>query len=249
MLKVMIAEDDSVMRRVLKHALLKIPGISIIGEADNGRQLVQMVEELEPEVVFLDIDMPEMSGLEAAREICDIDANIFLVFATGYNCYTQEAFEVYAFDYLVKPFNMERVKRTIQRIQELKTARERNDLQQRESSLQKGDNVKLKVISNEKTMFVNVYDIVLITRSNRKTMIYAAGDMVVQTYESLHNLAEQLKKYRFFRCHKGFIINPDMVMEISPWGNKSYLVKLANTKETALMTLECAREFQERYCV
>ncbi|VBB05129.1 Hypothetical protein LUCI_0336 [Lucifera butyrica] len=71
----------------------------------------------------------------------------------------------------------------------------------------------------------------------------------VQTYEPLQKLEDRLKEHNFFRCHKGFIINPDMVVEIIPWGNKTYLVKLANTKETALMTWDHVKEFQKRYCV
>lgn len=249
MLKVIIAEDDSIMRRVLKQILMEIPGVSIIGEAENGQQLVEMVEELEPEVVFLDMDMPEMSGLEVSRKINEINVNIFLVFATGYNCYTHKAFDVYAFDYLVKPFNLERIKHTIQRIKKLKTVKDGNDLLKLESPLDKGDHIKLKIVSNDKSTYINISDIVLITRCNRKTMIYEVGDIVLQTYESLQDLIEKLGRYHFFRCHKSFIINPKMVRELSPWGNKSYLVKLANTKETALMTLECAKEFQNRYCI
>ena len=249
MLKVIIAEDDSIMRRVLKQVLTEIPGVIIAGEAENGRQLIRLVEIVTPDVVFLDIEMPEMNGLEAAKEILDINSYIFFVFATGFDCYTHEAFEVYAFDYLVKPFSLERVRQTIQRIMKLKIERDEVNRARYESRLFKGDHIKLKVISNDKSNFVNIPDIIFITRNDRKTIIYVVGDIVLQTYESLHNLAEQLEGFRFFRCHKGFIINPDMVLEISPWGSKSYLVKLANTKETALMTLECAREFQNRYCL
>lgn len=247
MLKVIIADDDPLMRRVLKNVIEKLSGISIVGEAENGRQLVKMVEELEPEVIFLDIDMPEVNGIEASKEIFDINPNIFLIFATGFNCYAREAFEVYAFDYLVKPFDLERIQQTIKRIKKLKT--EREAVLKWERTLSREENLKLKVLSNDKSTFINVSDIIFITRNERKTMIHVIGDMVVQTYEPLLRFEECLEKHHFFRCHKGFIINPDMVMELSPWGNKTYLVKLANTKETALMTLEHAKEFQSRYCI
>ncbi|MBP2654470.1 MAG: two component transcriptional regulator, LytTR family [Firmicutes bacterium] len=249
MLKVIIADDDSFMRQILKDVLGEIPGIDIIGEAKDGCQMVQMVEDLEPDVVFLDIDMPERTGLEAAREIFDINPQIFIIFATGYKCYTHEAIEVYAFDYLVKPINKQRVRQTLNRIKNLKKGREQAALFKREKTFFEGEQFKLKVLSNEKSIFINVSDIILVTRSERKTMIYVIGDSVIQTNESLQSLEDRLARYRFFRCHKGFIINPDMVVEIFPWGNKTYLVKLANTKETALMTLEHAKEFQKRYCV
>jgi DNA-binding LytR/AlgR family response regulator len=249
MLKVIIAEDDSAMRLILKRVLAGIPGVDIIGEAENGRQLVQLVEELEPEAVFLDVDMPEMNGIEAAKEIFDINPRIFLVFATGFTCYAHEAFEVYAFDYLVKPFNLDRIRRTIKRIYDLKQEREQVGLLKREGTSFKNENPKLKVSSNEKSTFINIQDVILVTRNDRKTTIYVTGNKTVQTYETLQKLEERLNKYHFFRCHKGFIINPDMVMELSPWGSKTYLVKLANTKETALMTLENAKEFHKRYCL
>ena len=92
------------MRLILKWVFGEIPGAELIGEAEDGRQLIRMAEELKPpEVVFLDVDMPEINVVEVAREIFDINPKIFLIFATAYDCYTHEAFEVYAFDYLVKP--------------------------------------------------------------------------------------------------------------------------------------------------
>ncbi|MBP2645990.1 MAG: two component transcriptional regulator, LytTR family [Firmicutes bacterium] len=249
MLKVVIADDDAFMRRVLKDVLAENSGVDVIGEATDGREMVQLVEELEPEAVFLDIDMPGRNGLEAAREIFGINPKIFIVFATGYSCYAHQAFEVYAFDYLVKPFDKERVRRTINQIKFFTRERARAELSKRATSLLKGVNPKLKVFSNEKSIFVNIADIILVTRCERKTMIYVVGDSVIQTNEPLQSLEERLERYGFFRCHKGFIINPDMVLEFFPWGNKTYLVKLANTKETALMTLEHAKEFQTQYCI
>ncbi|EGO65791.1 LytR/AlgR family response regulator transcription factor [Acetonema longum] len=249
MLKVIVADDDTMMRTIVKRTLAEIPGIKVIGEAVNGRQLVSMVEELEPEIVFLDIDMPEMNGIEASKEIFDINPKIFLIFATGYSCYTHEAFEVYAFDYLLKPFNLTRVRQTVERIKASQKEREQVGLSRSGGMLHCRKPLKLRVSSNEKTTFIDIQDIILITRYERKTIIHLTGDNVVQTYEPLQQLEERLREFHFFRCHKGFIVNSDMVMEILPWGNKTYLVKLANTKETALMTLEHSKEFQRRYCL
>lgn len=249
MLKVIIAEDDVSMRVVLKRALEEIPELTVIGEAENGRQLVAMVETMEPDAVFLDIDMPALNGIEASQEIFDIDSKIFLVFATDFSCSMQEAFEVYAFDYLVKPFDLERIRQTTNRIKELKKEREQVVALQREVTPHRKENPKLIASSNEKSVFISIQDIIFITRNERKTTIHIAGSSPVQTCESLQSLEKRLNKYRFFRCHKSFIINPDMVMELSPWGNKTYLVKLVNTKETALMTLEHVKEFHKQYCL
>ena len=179
----------------------------------------------------------------------DINPKICFIFTTAYDCYTHEAFEVYAVDYLVKPFDLDRIRRTVERIQELKADREQSCLTERPPSLPDRDHPKLKIQSNDRCSFVNIHDIILITREDRRTMIYATGGFIVHTYESLQELEGRLKNYHFFRCHKGFIINPEMVVEILPWGSKTYSVKLANTSVTALMTLEKLKEFQEKYCV
>ena len=113
---VLIAEDDPVMRHILRKALEEIPGVTVVGEADNGLEAIRLVKEIVPQVVFLDIAMPEKDGLEAAREICDASPETVLIFATAYENFTHEAFEVYAFDYLIKPFKINRIRKTMERI-------------------------------------------------------------------------------------------------------------------------------------
>lgn len=248
MLRILIAEDDLAMRLVLKKVIEDIPNIELIGEAENGKQLVQLVEELKPDAVFIDIDMPEKNGIEASREIFDIDPHIFIVFVTAFDNYTHQAFEVYAFDYLVKPFKLDRIRKTIQRIQTLMLERDSNLLLHRIPGAANSQDLKLMFQTNEKCRFVNMSDIIMITRSERKTTIYTTQG-VLTTYESLQLLEGRLKGELFFRSHKGYIINKDMVIELSPWGNKSYLVRMANIKETALMTFEKAKEFRKMYCI
>jgi two-component system LytT family response regulator len=192
--------------------------------------------------------MPEMNGVEASQEIFDIDPKIFIIFATAFDRYTHEAFQVYAFDYLIKPFNLGRIQQTMERIRELHAGREQASFFDR-SAVQSGKKIfKLIVQSNDRCNFINIHDVILITRIERKTVIYTLQGCI-KTYEPLQQLGERLKSDNFFRCHKGYIINTDMVTEISPWGHKTYLVKLANTKETALMTLQKAKEFREKYCL
>ena len=105
------------MRLILSKALQSIPDVQIVGEAGTGTQAVEKMVELEPDVVFMDIDLPEKDGITTAKEILDINPDIFLIFATGYSQYMPEAFELYAFDYLMKPFQIERIRETIRKIQ------------------------------------------------------------------------------------------------------------------------------------
>lgn len=108
---------------------------------------------------------------------------------------------------------------------------------------------KLIIQLSNNFIFINPQDIILITRKERKTVIYTVGGMTYAINESLEKLEQRLNNEIFFRCHKGYIINVEMVTEFNPWGNKTYLVKLRNTEETALATMAKAKDFRRKYCI
>ena len=114
-LRVLIADDDAGMRAVMRKIVSKVDGFELSGEAGDGKTTLELTEKLKPNVVFLDVEMPEMSGVECARAIQDMDPSIIIIFATAHDTYMGDAFEVYAFDYLVKPFKVDRVIQTLQR--------------------------------------------------------------------------------------------------------------------------------------
>lgn len=107
---------------------------------------------------------------------------------------------------------------------------------------------KLAIRLSNNFIFINPEEITFITRKERKTVIYTTNGTYAIT-ESLENLEQRLDSETFFRCHKGFIVNVELVKEFSHWGNKTYLVKLMNTEETALATMEKAKEFRQKYCL
>ena len=104
MIEVLIVDDDFGMRRVLRKALSKNEDFKVVGEAENGLVGIELFKEKKPDVVFMDVEMPEMNGCECAKNIFDINPKTKIIFATAYEGFMQEAFDVYAFDYLVKPF-------------------------------------------------------------------------------------------------------------------------------------------------
>lgn len=239
MIKVLIADDDLRMRLIIKNVLSQIDGVNVIGEAENGNQLVKMVKEFLPDVVFIDIDMPQKDGIAAAKEIFKFEPKICIIFANDYPKFVHETYEVYAFDYLLKPFRIERIKKTMERIISLKYPK----ILTKDESIMK---TKLLIPSNGIYKVVFIDNITYITREGRKTIIHTNNEKI-KCYESLQKLESQLPTNIFFRCHQGFIINTNMIREIESCKNKVYAVKLFSTDDTVLMTAEKLKEFKERF--
>ena len=241
---VLIAEDDPAMRHILRKVLEEIPGVKVIGEADNGLEAIRMSREMVPRVVFLDIAMPEKDGLEAAREICDASPATMLIFATAYEDFTHEAFAVYAFDYLVKPFKIDRIRQTMEQVRIRLPKAERAEIAPHTPQAETG--LKKILVKNEgKKSLVSIKDIVFLTREGRNVAIHTIEGKI-KTTETIETLEQKLTGNTFFCCHRGFIINLNMAKEIQPWGRKTCKVILNNTKESITITKARARELEKK---
>jgi two-component system, LytTR family, response regulator len=240
-IKVLIADDDYGMRMVLRKSVEKIGGFKIVGEAEEGETALRLYEELQPDVMFMDVEMPNMTGVECAKRIVDINPKTFIVFATAHNEFMQEAFHMYAFDYIVKPFKLERIFQTLERIKALTEEREAhsiNTIIRHEKGLE-----KLLIKNKEGISFVDMKDIIIIQREDRSTVIYTVNESYT-TSEGLTELGERLDGNQFFRSHKSYIINLSMINKIYPYGRWTYIVKLRNTEKDALLTHEKYEELK-----
>jgi two-component system LytT family response regulator len=243
-LTVLIAEDDPAMRQVLRNAVKDVPGVEVVGETEDGITALQMYEELRPKVVLIDIDLPRRNGLDLAQDIFDINPWTYIIFCTGFSEYRDRAFEIYAFDYLVKPFRLDRITQTINRIITVEAARKndtrRAEVQHKQKGVVKGARL---FRDGEKFLMVDLKDIIFITRENRRTTVHYIGGKVT-TEETMQALEEQLKGQMFYRSHKGFLINVNMIKEMIPCGKSTYQVVMANTRERPLMTWDKLRDLE-----
>ena len=234
-LRVLLCDDEPGMRLILRKLVERAEGFEIVGEAEDGEEGLRLFEEKRPDVVFLDVDMPKLNGVETAKRIQDMDPRAALIFATAYEGYRDEAFEVYAFDYLVKPFKNERVLATLEPPRDLKprpAARKRRD--------------RLLLRSRDGVVFLDMDDILLVQRENRQTVLYTA-DGSYTTSDTLSEVEERLDPDLFFRCHKSYIINLTCIDSITPYGRWTYVVKLRGTRQDALITHEKYEELETMY--
>ncbi len=246
-IKVLIADDNEAMRLIERKMIEKVTGFTLVGEAKDGPELLRLVEELRPQIVFLDVEMPGKTGVECARVIQDMNPAIILIFATGHDQYMGDAFEVYAFDYLIKPFKVDRVMKTLER------ARDRLNPLKDEAPLpvhaapNRAISGRLMIHHREGVSFVNMRDIILVQREDRATVIYtAAGDRLV-TGDSLADTEARLDPSVFFRCHKSYIINLNHISNITPYGRWTYVVRLSGITQDALITHEKYEELERMF--
>lgn len=232
-LKVLIVDDDDGMRLVLKKIIEKNEGFELVGEAKSGEAGLGLVEALSPHIVFLDIEMPGMGGIECAKRIMDIAPKTFIIFATAHENYMPEAFEVYASDYLIKPFKIDRILTTLQRIKEIFVNKEADAVSP--PQINRDSLSKLIIKSKEGISFIDCKDIIFIERENRNTVIHTLTESLT-TSEGLSEIEERLDNSFFFRSHKSYIINLSMIYKIYPYGRWTYTVKFKGTDKDALLT-------------
>jgi two-component system LytT family response regulator len=240
-IKVLIVDDEKGMRTIIRKILEKVDGFEVVGDTDNGKEAISIFKEHHPEVVFLDVEMPGCSGTECAKKIADIDPKTIIIFATAHQQYMSDAFQVYAFDYLIKPFKIERVMQTLDRIKKLNKPNYGDGID-KIIKYEKGLD-KLMIKNKEGISFVDTKEIVLVQREENSTVIYTKNDSFT-TSISLSEIEEKLDPTQFFRSHKSYIINLSLITKIYPYGRWTYVVKLKNTEKDALLTHEKYEEIK-----
>lgn len=243
---VLIADDEEGIRLILKKRIEKTEGFTVCGEASDGEETLRQFEKYRPKVVFLDVDMPGLNGLECAMRIQDQDPSTIIIFATGHEEFREEAFNVYAFDYLVKPFRLERLDQTLSRILQIE-----NKLQNAAAlpkALPRAAAAgRIMLRHKDGISFIAAEDILLIQREDRSTVIYTVNDGRYETGETLSETMEKLDPTLFFRCHKSYIVNLSRIRNITPYGRWTYIIQLEGTKRDALITKEKYEELEKMF--
>lgn len=244
-IRILIADDDSGMRTVMRKLAEKAEGYVLVGEAQDGEQLLELYQETKPDVVLMDVEMPGMTGIECAKIIQDRNPRTVLVFATAHEEYMRSAFEVYAFDYLVKPFRAERALKTLALIRERLTAKPAEAEPVR--APQRAAAGRLMLRHRDGVSFVDIPSILLVQREDRATVLYLDDGGRFVTGDSLSELEQRLPQDMFFRSHKSYIVNLNHIESIAPYGRWTYIVKLRGTDRDALITSERFEELQNLF--
>jgi two-component system LytT family response regulator len=250
-IRVLIADDDPGMRLLLRKVLERTEGYELAGEAEDGRSLLGLYESAKPEMVILDVEMPGMTGVECARAIQDQNPRTLIIFVTAHEQYMSDAFSVYAFDYLLKPFRVERVEETLRLARMRLTAPLESaapaPLEPRPSPPVKPAPARLMLRHRDGVSFIDLDQLLLVQREDRATVLYTQDNQRYVTSDTMAELAARLPEGMFFRTHKSYIVNLSHIDSITPYGRWTYVVRLRGTTRDALITTERFEELQKLF--
>lgn len=222
-MKAVIVDDERLARKELSKLLEAFPEIDIIGECTNGKEAIEFINDKKPDLVFMDIEMPELNGFDVVEQI---DKTPAVVFVTAYNDYAIKAFEVNASDYLVKPVDPERLKETVEKIKSDNEEIDTGSLER--SSLSSEDNIFIK--DGEKCWLIKLNEIKLFESEGNYVRIYFRNFKPL-VLKSLNNLEAKLDPQLFFRANRKYIINLDTITHVENWFNGGLQVTLENDRK------------------
>lgn len=215
-IKTLVADDEKYSREELIYLLKEHPSIKISGEAVTGREALSKIIADEPELLLLDIDMPEMRGTELAVILKKLKSPPLIIFTTAYSEYAVEAFKVQAVGYLLKPIDEEELSETLTHVTQLLESR-------REPAAG-----KLAVGVDESITYLDPADVLFASRENNTTTIVSAKD-TFKSRMTLKELESRLILHSFFRVHKSYLVNTKAITEMTPWFNGAYQLTLNGT--------------------
>jgi two-component system LytT family response regulator len=263
-IRALVVDDESLARRGLIVRLREFSQVEVLDECQNARQAVDKIIALEPDLVFLDIQMPGMNGFDVLREVKTAGKQMpLVVFVTAYDHYAIKAFEVRAIDYLLKPVDHERLQQSLARIEKNLAERERNDQHQRILNLladatgEDCEDILKRLASGEDMTMARYPEHIAIKESGEITRVAinsiewvdAAGDyMCIHACNETHilrrtmkELEDELNPARFQRIHRSAIVNLDQVEKLCSRQNGEYHLVLRNGKE-----LKVSRSYKDR---
>lgn len=219
-MKALVIDDEVLARQRIVSLLNEVPQIEVQGEYSNGRTAIDAINGLHPDLIFLDISMKDMNGFEVLQQV-QITPKPIVVFVTAFDDYALKAFDVDAFDFLLKPFRDERFFRTIKKVLSTTKGEAEKNFENRirelftvfAGDLEKKETPKLAVKQGNKTILLKPSDIIYIVASGYYVEIYVEKQKYLLR-ESLTNLTDLFKREHFFRIHRSVLINLDSVKEI-----------------------------------
>ena len=242
-LRIIVVDDEQLAREELAFLLGQLGDVEVVGHAGNGIEALRVIEELTPDVVMLDVQMPGLTGFEVARRLLRAGIDTQLVFVTAYDQHAIEAFEVNAVDYLLKPVEAGRLATAVDRV---RRRVESDRVQSKTPSAEEMDKL-LQLLSERQgrreQLALKVADRFLLVQSDEVVHASVEDDVITvvtnslsgtSNYRTLDELQARLDPAIFWRVHRSHLVNINKIKEIVPWFSRNYILKMRDGKGTEI---------------
>jgi two-component system LytT family response regulator/two-component system response regulator LytT len=232
----LIVDDEQLASDELAYLLRDFPDVEVVATARNGLQGVRLIEDLEPDIVFLDVQMPGMDGLTVIRTLKEKNIPLpYFVMATAFDQYAVEAFRLEALDYVLKPVEKDRVALSLERARRF--VQEKIKLQPAEPAPRAAHShrTKLLVRHANRNFIVDANDVIYATIDDGLITIVASSGLEGQSnYRTIEELQSNLDPDTFWRVHRSFLVNINRIKEVIPWFKSSYMLRMDDKKQTEI---------------
>ena len=239
MLRVIIVDDDPIIIRRLKKLLEETNEVVVVNEYQTGQEYINSINKKPHDFAVLDIDLPDLNGIELAKKIHKFRPDFPIIFLTGHVDYALESYEVEATDYLLKPIDPSRIHIALEKVKKRLDITD-TTLSRIESWLLGPGKIAIKVEAN--LLFLEIDQIVCIKKDGRMTSILTienhqnkVKENIYTTRESMKDIHQRLDQNLFIRTHNSYIVNIKWIYEVIPFASETYKLKLKHTDEYALL--------------
>ena len=239
-LTTIVVDDEELAQDEIAYLLKDFPEIEVIATASNGLEAVDLIQKLEPELVFLDIHMPGLDGLRIVHELREHEASLpHFIFVTAYEQHAVEAFRLEALDYLLKPVERGRLAESIERarrvVQEKKSSASAGALPSAGGAAPKlspGPRSKLLVKANNRNFIVDASEVIYATIDDGLITLVTTNLEGHSNYRTIEDLQANLDRDVFWRVHRSYLVNINRIKEVVPWFKSSYQLRMDDRKHT-----------------
>lgn len=229
----LIVDDEQLARDELSFLLKDFPEIDLLATPANGIEAFELIEQLEPELVFLDVQMPGLDGLGVIAKVREAGGPLpYFVLTTAFDQYAVEAFRLEALDYLLKPIERDRLADSVARAKRIVEERQAAERPVESGAKPASHRNKLLIRTNNRNLMIDVQDMVYATIEDGMITIATAQFEGQSNYRTIEELQSNLDPDLFWRVHRSFLVNINKIREVIPWFKSSFQLKMNDRKQT-----------------
>jgi two-component system LytT family response regulator len=240
-MKVIIVEDEVLAQQELTWLIKEHSQMEIVGTFDDGLDVLKFLQHNKVDAIFLDINIPSLDGVLLAQNISQFAHKPFIVFITAWKEHAVEAFELEAFDYILKPYQESRI---VTMLQKLENSWQQQSGSSNNAASPQRENDTINLIRDDKIFVTSIHDIYYAEAHEKMTFVYTRRESWVMPM-NITEFCSKLPAAHFFRCHRSYCVNLNKIREIEPWFNNTYILRLRDLDFQVPVSRSKVKEFRQ----